>query len=409
MTDSTNSSTYCPLPFMRLSTEPGGVVKFCGRSQILGEVVQQSIVDIWNNDIVTGVRKDLLNDVKNPVCKKCWVLEEAGQNSLRKQVLETMTEPPIIENMTSDYKLPVSNITELELNLSNLCNLQCRMCNVHNSSQWYKHWKILYPDQRLGTGYFPGTDIIMIENRKLNGAYISAFDNNELFWEQMTEIVPSIKTILFAGGEPLLDPLHMKTLEILIPFSKDITLSYYTNLTEIDPDILDVWNKFKKVKIWASIDSIDHMYEYIRVNANWNKLLSNINMLKEQKNIQIKAAFCLSIYNVFTIPEYIIKMTELNLQIKYNLVTMKPFLSVKALNPVLRQIAYMKLINFERSELQLASQNNKLISQAKYYLTNEYDDNLWNQFLDYTNKLENLLPDHKKLKQIQSEFKIYFA
>ena len=50
------------------------------------------------------------------------------------------------------------------------------------------------------------------------------FDNDQ-FVEDIVKLAPTIEIVEFAGGEPLMDPLHYKVLHALEPFASNITLS----------------------------------------------------------------------------------------------------------------------------------------------------------------------------------------
>ena len=59
---------------------------------------------------------------------------------------------------------------------------------------------------------------------------------------------------------------HFDILEKCVEFgiAKDITLAYNTNGSIFPQDKIELWEQFKKVEIFVSIDDISERFEYIR-------------------------------------------------------------------------------------------------------------------------------------------------
>ena len=79
--------------------------------------------DIFHHKKFEDLRKNLLNNKRDPRCSTCWNLEDKGIMSHR---LYTKWDFP--EEFKTDLK-------EIDITLSNKCNLACRMCNVGSSHQ----------------------------------------------------------------------------------------------------------------------------------------------------------------------------------------------------------------------------------------------------------------------------------
>ena len=77
------------------------------------------------------VRSDLSNGKKISQCTLCWDREDKGFSSMR---LEANKEYGMHDSTLATPKY-------LDLRLSNLCNLKCRMCNPVYSSQIAKEYK----------------------------------------------------------------------------------------------------------------------------------------------------------------------------------------------------------------------------------------------------------------------------
>jgi sulfatase maturation enzyme AslB (radical SAM superfamily) len=107
-----------------------------------------------------------------------------------------------------------------------------------------------------------------------------------------------VEELEFAGGEPLMDPIHYRVLEA-VPNPEKVTLKYSTNLSIMKlgkRHIIDIWKKFKNIKLTISIDGHKELNERIRRESDWDLLKSNIKLCKlELDNLDvIKGTTCIS-------------------------------------------------------------------------------------------------------------------
>ena len=199
-------------------------------------------------------------------CNKCSVAEHNGLPSYRSTFKGLRTVDP--------------GIQFLDIRNTNFCNLKCRYCGPHFSSQW---------SEELNQ-----TPIIQKQD-------IADYKN--------ILITDSLNWLYFTGGEPLINAEHWQILEELIDSKRShkIKLHYNSNLTTIkfkDKSIIDIWKNFKKVTIQCSIDAVEEPLEYIRSGTNWGKIKSNIEeILTATKNSNINLNFSpvISILNIWFI------------------------------------------------------------------------------------------------------------
>jgi hypothetical protein len=90
-------------------------------------------------------------------------------------------------------------------------------------------------------------------------------------------------------------------------------LKYSTNLTDLEAkkgrNVLDLWGKFKAIRLTISIDGYDELNAYIRHGSIWNDIKENIKQTKERlgdKLDYIKASTCISALNI----EYLVETFE---------------------------------------------------------------------------------------------------
>ena len=294
--------SFCIIPFIHYSTTTVGDFKLCCRSEKIGHVDETDIKDLWAGDRYGSIRNSLIEGKRIAECKACWQLEDTGIQSLRQSHNTERARKYAnrvidwIKHGTISPDIPI-----IELKLSNICNLRCRMCWPKDSTPWLKDWdlvKDLYSDgdQRHIQ------DIIDTYSLARN-PILNRFESNSGFLESFLEHAAGIEELEFAGGEPLLDPLHFKIISRL-PHPERVILKYNTNLTRLNfnkkESILDLWHRFKGVKLTISIDGSHDLNAWIRKNSDLDEIMSNIATVRQSlgKNlIELKITTCISAMN----------------------------------------------------------------------------------------------------------------
>ena len=107
-----NSRTFCMHPFTGLATREDGAVKVCCRSAPVGFIQENSLEEIWNNDIMKKVRRQVLCGERPEVCKPCFDLEDQGVESLRQRHINGVIPearirlyPSVLSKLTNDFSM----------------------------------------------------------------------------------------------------------------------------------------------------------------------------------------------------------------------------------------------------------------------------------------------------------------
>lgn len=300
-----NKETFCVQPFIHLSTTPNGQIKLCCRSHKIADAADTTFKDIWYSNKMNSVREAMIKGDKTKLkeCANCWSMEAKGIMSLRQgqNIARLDDYHNNVSSWLEFYKGNTSTfpfqIPVLELKPSNLCNFKCRMCWPKDSTPWMADWDSVKE-------FYPEGDREPVENdiKRFNmnkTPLINLFEQQEKFIDEFKELAPSLDEIEFAGGEPLLDPLVFKIINILVDqdniSTENIILKYSTNLSKLNfnkkMDIIDLWKKFKQVKLTISIDGDPIRNEYIRHGADNSVLKENITIAKKElkDKIEIKA------------------------------------------------------------------------------------------------------------------------
>jgi MoaA/NifB/PqqE/SkfB family radical SAM enzyme len=338
-------------PFTGLATREDGAVKVCCRSHPIGHINDNTLEEIWNNDNMRRIRKQVIGGNRPPECEPCFSLEDQGVESLRQRhVNGTIPEarirlyPRAIESMNSDFTMPY-NIPTMEIKLNNLCNLKCRMCNPTDSTSW-NDW------DQVEEFYDKEKNFISENVRTLNlvrKPYLDKFEDNPNWWSSFEKNLPNFRRVEFAGGEPLMDPQHYRILDMLKPYGHQIEIKYATNGTTLGISkgrtIHDYWPHFRSVAVNVSIDGIGSVYEYIRGNSNWNEVVQNIQEIKTLPNVsRVVGAVAVQISNILILDKMIeLFLNELGIVFYTNMVKYPTVLSAQVLPNELKALALTKL------------------------------------------------------------------
>jgi sulfatase maturation enzyme AslB (radical SAM superfamily) len=309
------SKTFCVLPWIHFATRPNGDMRLCcsanasgaGENHTVGLVKnekgqpanfgRETPMSAWNNEYMKDVRLTMLEGKIPASCSKCIAEESRGVAS--KRIWETgswmedgIDVEELIKQTEEDGTVP-EKLVYLDLRLGHTCNLKCVMCSPHDSSQWVGDHKKMYP-------LFQAKELKeqMSWDRK---EFNNKWHENPDFWKEMYAQIPNLKQVYFAGGEPLMIREHKWFLEEIIRqgYADKILVRYNTNGLLVNDEIIELWKKFKKVKVGFSIDAVSDRNYYIRYPSDWATIERNLHKLDNTPdNIQVSIATAIQILNI---------------------------------------------------------------------------------------------------------------
>jgi MoaA/NifB/PqqE/SkfB family radical SAM enzyme len=380
------SKSFCMIPWVSIHTTPTGVAVHCciaNQNHPVGNANQMSMMELVNSEKMNDLRRDMLDGIKNPLCNACYSHEDQGIRSFRQTSNQNFRKYFNESLASTDVTGELGNfkMRYFDLRLSNICNMKCRTCNSHYSSQWEN------------------------EDAK-QGATLITIDkiNKNKYIEDILSHIPYMDVAYFAGGEPLITEEHYIMLEEMIRLGRtDIELRYNTNLSALkykDKDLLDLWSHFKtKIQVYASLDDFGPRAEYIRSGTNWEQIEKNFKKLKTVSFVNIQINSVLSIFNFVTFSEFYHYLLDNGLYTPkdhvftiYNMISpvqltalaLPMHLKIQGIEGITNVIERMKNMAFHQGQIQ------QLDDAKKWVLS----DNTWEKyredFIKETNRLDIL-------------------
>jgi sulfatase maturation enzyme AslB (radical SAM superfamily) len=263
--------------------------------------VSQGMTDreFLNSPGLKRARREMMAGEWPAACVRCQQAENAGAVSVRNHINKRFGRwsRESLANTDADGTLHNPQVRFADIRLGNVCNLTCRMCGPKASHLWTEFYNDLQPRRFQ----FPAAELVQLR------------DNNwvkrqPIQW-LMEQCLPSVESLHFAGGEPLIIPEVVELLEACIRSGRahEIALSYNTNLTVLPEKVTRLWPRFRAVSLLCSIDGYGALNDYIRRPSSWKDIDRNLHLLdthfEEWKLRTVQCNTTVQIYNILQLDE----------------------------------------------------------------------------------------------------------
>lgn len=349
MDNVTNSTTFCPLPWIGLRVDHQGSVGFCSYCQELGNTRKDSVETILSSSIATEVKKSIMNNTWHSVCNYCENSEKYGGRSERLRALQSL--PSWILEKIIQYP-DTTFLIEASINWNNLCNLTCVYCNPQNSTSWGQ-----------------------LNKKTIEIASLDTSDSEDSILKYIEKNKDTLQSLMLGGGEPLLHKKSVQILDILI--KKDFNLTIATNLSvplltnPLYAQIQKYTKQQPKINWMISFDNLDKKFEYVRHGASWTVFTENICILKEHGH-RVIAHPAFGLHCVLDLQEYVKFCSDNDLEIFWCDIFDPKELDIRYAPKPIRELA---IKNINDVLLEYSSHNNlslETLSQYKEMATTGY-------------------------------------
>lgn len=274
--------TYCSLAWNHHFVGPGGKCKPCcrfkrGNVPLDHNLEHNDLEVLFNDDFMNGVRKKMLAGERIPGCEKCYEEEDANKLASLREIHNRMN--VITDSINLDKPL----ITFLESAFSNICDIQCVMCDPFFSTAWSKQ-----------------------DLSELKGL-VEPCGRININLDSILSVVPNLIYLKFTGGEPLLIKEYTTILRerLKYPGIEKCFLNYSTNLMRMpNTELLDIWSKVDFVEIATSFDGVGKVIEYVRYPSKWEVVEENLIkyfQLSREMNVRVGMRSTIMPYNILDI------------------------------------------------------------------------------------------------------------
>ena len=362
-----DESIFCPLPFAHTAIATTGEYQICCQHKTPPQhkinINQHPISEWYKSAYLIEIKNSFLQNHKHDGCKSCWDQEKNNYASYRQRILQ---EYKILKADKNTDKL----IT-VEIQLGNLCNLTCLMCNENSSSA------ILSENIKLG----------------INKVKQKDFTWNDISFDYLYEILLSgPKIVNIRGGEPLYNKKLLKLIEDLPKeICSTIILHITTNATVWDQRWTDAIKKFRLVRFMFSVDAVGELYEYIRFPGNWKTTSTNIKEIMKLKNVKPLVHCVIQNLNIGNLFELINWCLKKNIYLECENLVKPKYLEITNLPTDLKKQAIEQITKYLNQSLPIHLHN--FFVNCQLQLNNSmdtFDQDKWNDFLAYINPRDQI-------------------
>jgi len=357
-------------------------------------------------------RQRMLRGERPEECSYCWRVEATGNISDRhyrsgepwanEAFTEILLQDPLTWNVNPSY---------VEVNFSNVCNLQCSYCSPQFSSSWSKEINEYgaYPtsNKHNSPEYFVG-DRHPIRNREHN-PYLDAF------WRWWPELYGNLKHFRMTGGEPLMDKNTYRVFDYILENPKpDLHLNVTSNFSQ-DEYVFDKYIRYvdklcsnstlEHFMQFVSLDGWGSRAEYGRHGLDFELMKSNVErfLTEVPSRSSITFIITMNVLNITSIKDLLFWILELRK--KYS----KNYQRIWFDTPILREPKWQCID-------QLPESYAWKLEQVGYWMQPQIEtvDTRYNGFKDYeVAKIERVVAwmrHHRNTSnQVQADFYRFFA
>ena len=317
------SKSFCSSPWFHIRLTYNGNFNECRWYKDVKtkpiNIENTSMLEFYNSDRMRQLRSALLDGQSPPGCSSCYYQDKFGKLSGRtRQLLKsgvqiddfdrTVRSSPHYQQFLhshensghGDYQ-PV----DLQIDLGNVCNSACIMCDPVSSS-------------RLHTDYIKLHKInsTLFENPSKYTSWTQNLDILDCFIAELIAI-PNLKYIHFLGGETLYDEAFYTICDRVIAagISKNIIIGTTTNGTIHNNRIDHLISQFKEFHLGISIEAVSSLNDYIRYPGKIDPILSNIDKflaLRSSTGLYVSLRITPNIFTISEIDQLFEYMIEKN-------------------------------------------------------------------------------------------------
>ena len=283
---------------------------------------------LFHTDTMLKDRKLMLQNKSCESCHwGCYKYEEQGLNSTRRSIKHVKIE---------DIQSPLKN---LQISLSNDCNLMCAYCQPEWSSAWHrdivKNGEIVLDGSSINTSNWSTLwNKMKQKNRSTDTKFFS------LLLREI-ELATSLEQITLLGGEPLLNNMLSTLIENINDKEVVIVTGLGVSKKRLQSFLSTVKNK--RLVFNVSGESTGANFEFLRFGCEWEDYCEKIKIISDSGH-QVKFLSTINNISLLDFPNFYDKFSN-DYKIDCTMVRERPFM----LPHVLDDISKRKIIDWMTS------------------------------------------------------------
>lgn len=202
----------------------------------------------------------------------------------------------------------------------------------------------------------------------------------------------NLRSIIFQGGEPFLVEELDHILDVMISTgsASEVTFQIVSNLTTLEDSTLSKLARLKQVSIYASIDGIGKILEYIRYPAIWKDIECNLDRFTALPNAVITFTTAIQAYNLGDVVNILSYCDKRGIDIYLHFLVGPFYLNVAVLPQAVRCVAIQRITAYLACDT--ARPANRTVAQyavrfLQEHLSIQYRDQ-FPSFVKFTNDMD---------------------
>ena len=246
----------------------------------------------WYNNKSFNEFREVVRTKFHQTCESCARDEEIGVSSLR-----------VIFN--KDREVHTATLPSYwSVRFGNVCNLACWSCDENSSSTIAAHKRVI---NILPDSYHSPAEDFQNSWDKVKYQLLQSYDQHDIIY------------LSALGGEPTVSVAFFEFAQTLIQtgLSKRTVLEITTNCSKINKYSILMLDKslWREVRVFASIDAIGKVSEWIRYGSNWNDVTNNLEFYKKYASY-LEIHTVITMLNITFLPELMLYMQSEQIPVK---------------------------------------------------------------------------------------------
>jgi MoaA/NifB/PqqE/SkfB family radical SAM enzyme len=312
-------NTFCSSPWFHVRLTYNGDFQECrwfkDRGSSPMNIRTASVMEFYNSDRMRSLRSQFLEGQQPAGCANCYYQDQFGKLSGRRRQLlksgitdqfelQTLSSPHYshFQHSQNNSGLADMHPVDLQIDLGNVCNSACIMCDPIASSRLEQDYVKLH---QIDSQTFKQPDRYHSWTRDAVDQFVSEL-----------KTIP-VKYIHFLGGETLFDSAFYDICQALIDagLSKEIIVGTTTNGTIYNERVEQLIKQFKEFHMGISIESVTDLNDYVRYPGKIGDILANIDSfleLRKQSGLYISLRITPNIFTAYELDQLFEYMIEKN-------------------------------------------------------------------------------------------------